>query len=99
MSYFAYYDSTNYNGEGGIIHSFVLLFRSRKRASKDFLTMPKMETMMEKAGGITNRFVLFLGSGNQAGQNHQTITKLEKTTGKGRGCETILYVKALFIPL
>ena len=75
MSYFAYYDSTNYNGEGGIIHSFVLLFRSRKRASKDFLTMPKMETMMEKAGGITNRFVLFLGSGNQAGQNHQTMTK------------------------
>ena len=84
-----FYDSTNYNGEGGIIHSFVLLFRSRKRASKDFLTMPKMETMMEKAGGITNRFVLFLGSGNQAGQNHQTITKLEKTTGKGGGGETI----------
>ena len=55
-------------------------------------------TMMEKGGGMTNRFVLFLGSGNQAGQNHQTITKLEKTTGKGGGCETILYVKALFIP-
>ena len=61
MSYIAYYDSTNYNGEGGgIIHSFIRFFRSRKRASKDFPTMTKMETMMEKGGGITNRFVLFL---------------------------------------
>ena len=85
MSYIAYYDSTNYNGEGGIIYSFVLFFRSRKRASKDFPTMTKMETMLEKGGEITNRFVLILGSRNQAGQNHQTMTNWRRRQGRGGG--------------
>ena len=57
----AAYDSTNDNGEGGITNSFILFFRSRKRATENLPTMTKMEMMMGKGGGITNRFVLFLG--------------------------------------
>ena len=48
-------------GKGWITNSFILFFRSRKRAAENLSTMTKMEIMTGKGGGITNRFVLFLG--------------------------------------